>query len=118
MYIDKEGKAQPYPGVLAALEQHRSTLLVLFTGGGKSFIAAQVAMRRPGRTLVLVHTDTLARQFRGELMELTGRPWQLEKAEYSATPEGGIDVVASVQTLAQPKRLERWQPDAFDMVIV
>jgi nucleoid DNA-binding protein len=118
MFIDQDGAAKPFPGVLAALEAHRSALLVLFTGGGKSFIAAQVAMRRPGRTLVLVHTDTLARQFRKELMDITGRPWQLEKAEARAVPEGGIDVVASVQTLAMPKRLERFSPEAFDTLVV
>jgi superfamily II DNA or RNA helicase len=117
-YVDKDGAAQTYPGIFRAWEQHRSVLVVLFTGGGKSYIAAQVALRRPGRTLVLVHADTLARQLRADLMHDTGRPWQLEKGDSRAVPEGGIDVVASVQTLAQPRRLERFRPDAFDTIIV
>jgi superfamily II DNA or RNA helicase len=107
-----------FPGVLAALEAHRSTLLVLFTGGGKSFIAAQVAMRRPGRTLVLVHTDTLARQFRNELQSITGAHWELEKADDRAFVNSTAGVIASVQTLGQHHRLNRFPADTFSTLIV
>lgn len=124
------------------LGRARSTLLVMATGTGKTTVFSEVIRRRAGRCLVLAHRDELIRQAAKRIGAQTGRTISIEKAEERA---GRTQVVvASIQTLAQGReeaargpdglvlynpdgtcktetvyrRLTRFRPDEFDLVVV
>lgn len=100
------------------LGEHRSTLLVMATGLGKTQVFGSVAHTwpKPGRVLVIAHRDELIQQARARLAQMTGEYVDVEKAESRAG--GARLVVASIQTLAQAARMERFRPDAFELVII
>ncbi|HXJ32243.1 MAG TPA: DEAD/DEAH box helicase [Gemmatimonadales bacterium] len=104
--------------IQARLLEHRSTLLVMATGLGKTqvFGAVAAAWKKPGRILVVAHREELLDQARKRLMAMTDEYVDLEQAEFRAS--GARIVVGSVQTLSRPKRLERFPQDAFELVIV
>lgn len=83
------------------------TLLAMATGTGKTVVFSEVAARAVsggGRVLALAHRDELVRQAAAKLEAATGGPVGVEKA--SERSHGEPVVVGSVQTLAQPGRLE------------
>lgn len=98
------------------LGQYRSTLVVAHTGAGKTQIFGVVAKHWKGRVLVLAHRDELIQQAARRLYQLSGEVVGVEKAEFRAS--GERLVVSSVQTLSKEKRLRRWAPEAFSLVIV
>jgi superfamily II DNA or RNA helicase len=108
-------------GAWEKLEDNRSPLTVVYTGGGKTFCFSLIAREWPRhfklskRILVMAHRDEIVRQNRAELAAITGEQVGLEKAEAWAGDERIIS--ASVQTL-KGARLERWRPDTFGLVIV
>ncbi|HZA24629.1 MAG TPA: DEAD/DEAH box helicase family protein [Dehalococcoidia bacterium] len=90
----------------ASLDGIKRPLVALPTGTGKTVIFANLIDQRPGRALVLAHRDELIRQCQDKLLMVnpdldTG----VVKADENAT-RANI-VVASVQTLARPNRLEQ-----------
>ena len=95
----------------------RGTLLVLATGLGKTVCFAELArltVTRGHRALVLAHRTELLEQAAAKLAAI-GVDAAIEQGPKQA---GRADVVvASVQTL-RGARLQRWAPDAFDLVIV
>lgn len=111
-------QAEAQAGIRSCLERHRSTVAVLFTGGGKTTLAAQAAIEAPGRVLFLAHLDALVQQARAELSAVTGMRWELEQGEWRAARRGSTHVVASVQTLMRQRRLSEWAPDAFSLIVV
>ncbi|MEW5934022.1 MAG: DEAD/DEAH box helicase [Bacillota bacterium] len=93
-----------------------SQLLVLPTGSGKTVIFAELARRLSARVLVLVHREELAWQARDKFAIVwpeaeTG----VVKAELDEL--GRQVTVASVQTLARPRRLERVAAHSYDLVV-
>lgn len=119
----EEKRPRPYQlEALAAVRDklavHRSTAVILMTGGGKTFIAAHAAKQAGGRVLFLAHLDTLVQQSRRELQAITGQPWDLEQGENRAIRNSNDHVVASVQTLMRGPRLATWPADAFGLIIV
>jgi superfamily II DNA or RNA helicase len=81
--------------------------LMLPTGTGKTVIAADVISRRDERSLTLVHRDELVQQTRDKFV-LAGIPESdigVIKAELDQTQARHI--IASIQTLARPRRLAR-----------
>jgi superfamily II DNA or RNA helicase len=99
----------------AELGRHRSTLVVMPTGTGKTQTFGSVAKRWPGRVLVLAHREELIDQARGRLVEMTGEYVGTEQAAWRAQSERLV--VGSVQTL-RPGRLARFARDHFSLVIV
>jgi superfamily II DNA or RNA helicase len=95
----------------------RRQLLHLPTGAGKTIVAAALSEKARGRVLMLVHRDELVHQS----VEKFGYVWPggdigVVKAERD---EGARRVVvASVQTLVQPERLNRLDAGSFSLVIV
>jgi superfamily II DNA or RNA helicase len=96
----------------------RRQVLALPTGTGKTVIFASLILQTPGRSLILVHRDELVTQTVDKLQMLAqGATLDLgvvkaERDEHTATV-----VVASVQTLARERRLQRLGTD-WALVVV
>jgi superfamily II DNA or RNA helicase len=110
--------------VYAKWNDHRSVLLVLPTGTGKTYTAGEILRERAkaGRILWLAHRSELLDQACDTLRDRIGLGCELEKAESRANVYGGLFggepvVVASVQTL-RGKRLERWPAESFATVVI
>jgi superfamily II DNA or RNA helicase len=106
--------------ILAEFATVRATLLVLATGLGKTVTFADVArifVERGGKVLVLAHREELLTQAANTLRTF-GLTVGIEQADQRVDPAVLPDVtIASVQTL-QRKRLTRFPPDTFPLVIV
>lgn len=95
----------------------RRPLVVLPTGAGKTVVFAHLIRDLPGRALVLAHRDELIGQAADKLGQvdptaIIGRV-QAEWDEWRAPT-----VIASVQSLAQPGRLSRYQRGHFSTIVV
>lgn len=95
---------------------NRSTLVVMATGLGKTRLATEVIRREMGRVIFMAHRDELLEQARRRIEHDTGELVEMEKAELRAG--SARIVVASVQTLCQPRRLEQFNPAGFGLLIV
>jgi superfamily II DNA or RNA helicase len=99
----------------------RSTLLVLPTGTGKTIVFSLLirdAVKRGMRCLILAHREELLSQAAAKLEASTGLGCSLEKAESTSMGEWFRVTVGSVQTLMRDKRLQRFNPDHFDIIII
>lgn len=90
-------------------------LVVLPTGGGKTVVFSHLVTRRPGRSLILAHRDELISQTAAKLAAVSGA-LDIGIVKAAQDDAGARVVVASVQTLAKPGRLERL--GQFSTVIV
>ena len=100
---------------------HKKTLLVLVTGAGKTVIASNIiknCVDQGERVLVLAHRGELLEQAQDKMKRACGVDSLLEKAESTAVGKDCSVVVASVQTLYQDKRLEAYDPEYFDVVVI
>ncbi len=107
--------------VEAAWNSHRSTLLVMATGLGKTVTFAHIIDRTPsGRTMVIAHREELIRQGASKIEAVTGRPCEIEmadeRADFNRFNPGRV-VVASKDTLHE-KRLARFDPSTFSRLII
>lgn len=102
--------------ILHGFEEYRSQLLVLATGLGKTFVFCAIARQWSGRVLVLCHREELVEQARARLEAMTNETVDVEQAGRHAALYSRL-VVASVDTIKQPKRLERFGKDHFGLVI-
>lgn len=108
---------------ISAFERHRRVLNVLPTGTGKTVVFAKVAetMRERGRVLVLAHREELIEQARNKIGAWTSLTTAVEMGQqraYGSLGAGADVVVASIQTLSRPARLERFKSGDFGLVIV
>ena len=97
------------------------TLLVLPTGTGKTIVFAKITedmVRKGNRVLILAHRGELLDQAADKLKKSTGLVSALEKAESSCLGEWYSVVVGSVQSMQQPKRLEKFPEDYFPVIII
>lgn len=106
-----------------AFREHRSTLLVMATGVGKTTVFGAVARDWSGRVLVIGHRDELLDQARSRLEKMCGEAVDLEQADFRAGR--ARLVVASIQTISRPSRLKGdevrhrgFKADDFSLVIV
>jgi len=94
----------------------RRQLIHLPTGAGKTILFAEAIRREGGRALVLAHRDELISQAVDKLrMVMPDADIGVVKAELDQV--GAMIVVASIQTLARPRRLERLGRD-FNIVVI
>lgn len=97
------------------------TLLVLPTGTGKTIVFSKLiedCVRAGERVLVLAHRGELLDQAADKLSKSTGLMCATEKAEESCLGSFFRVVVGSVQTLMREKRLNQFNPDYFDSIII
>ena len=100
---------------------HRKTLLVLPTGTGKTVVFSSIVghrVARGGKALILAHRGELLTQAANKLLAVTGLPCGLEKAESTSLNSNHKITVGSVQTMAQPLRLEKFPNDYFTDIVV
>lgn len=115
-------QAQAKDAVLAEWNKgYRKTLLVLPTGTGKTVVFSKVVenqVSQGGRALILAHRGELLTQAADKLRAACGMDCALEKAEFTSLGSPLRITVGSVQSLAQPKRLERFPHDYFTDIVV
>lgn len=100
---------------------HNHTLLVLPTGTGKTIVFAKVVelnVNGGKRALILAHRSELLDQASDKLKLASGLDTALEKAESTSIGSFEPVTVASVQTLSQEKRLNKFPPDYFDLIVI
>ena len=109
----------------AVLEQwdkgYRKTLLVLPTGTGKTVVFAKIVenqVNQGGRALILAHRGELLTQAADKIRAASGIECAMEKAEFTSLGSTLPITVGSVQSLAQPKRLERFPNNYFTDIVV
>lgn len=99
----------------------KKTLLVLPTGCGKTIVFAKVAeecVRRGKRVLILAHRGELLEQAADKISKATGLGCAVEKAQESCLYSWYRIVVGSVQTLMRQKRLDSFNEEYFDTIII
>lgn len=112
-------QVQAFAEVQAGWADARRQLVVMATGTGKTCLFAKVAEaeRQHGRVLILAHREELLAQARDRFAEWTGLWTSIEQAEQRASALADV-VIASVQTLSRPARLQAFDPRAFGLVII
>lgn len=123
-----KGQLHPYQAealleVRRHLARHRSTLVVIPTGGGKTVLFAATAeqARKRGRVLVLAHRQELVDQAAEKIERFTDLRCGIEMGD--RTMHGRVQglpdvVVASVQTLAREQRRHAFPRDSFFLIVV
>lgn len=121
---------RPYQKEAVAAVENRlsadgATLIVLATGCGKTIVFSHLAARevqRGGRVLILAHRGELLEQAIDKLRKSTGIIAGMEKADVTADADADGDeypvVVGSVQSMCRPKRLARFNPAEFSLIII
>jgi superfamily II DNA or RNA helicase len=110
----------------SALQAHRSALLVLPTGTGKTVVFSHLAERQAGRTLILAHRQELVEQAAEKIQSVTGTPASIEMGDRYSNEQSAWGparvVVASVQTMVSgfsgQRRMHRFCPDEFSLVVI
>jgi superfamily II DNA or RNA helicase len=117
-------KLRPYQEeAVEAIEREwqnvQSTLALMATGTGKTRVAGEIIKRRlPERTLWLCHREELVAQAASVLESITGIEPEIEMAGQRASILGSSPIViATVQTLSRDKRLDRFRPSDFDLLV-
>ena len=94
-------------------------LLIMATGTGKTHVFSyitKICLEYNMKILILAHTEELINQAIAKIYKITGEIPDKEQAKHWASTGSNI-VVGSVQTM-QRKRLERWKPDHFQLIII
>ena len=102
-------------------EGRKKTLLVLPTGCGKTIVFSSVTEKQVDagdRVLILAHRGELLTQAADKLYKTTGIEAALEKAESTSLGAKEPVTVGSVQSLCQPRRLQKFPKDYFNSIIV
>lgn len=106
----------------AALQAHRTTLLVMATGLGKTVVFSTWVAQRLGRSLVIAHREELIDQAADKLRHFVGGENVAVEMGERYSPEDSLVkprvVVASIQTLANPRRLARFRPEDFGQGVI
>lgn len=105
--------------------EHDSLLMVKATGLGKTVAFAEVIERWPdeqGRILVMAHRDELIQQACEKIEYHVGERPEIEMAARTAGRHGVLSasnvIVTSVQTMSRPKRMQRFDPEEFGLLII
>ncbi|HMF15039.1 MAG TPA: DEAD/DEAH box helicase, partial [Gemmataceae bacterium] len=114
---------EQFPGILRALDKHRSTLLVMATGLGKTVVMSKVANDwTKGNVLCLAHRIELVEQMADTLAgELGYRP-SIEQGPRGLDIEtlfaAGHVVVGSIQSMITERRARKFRDHPFGLIII
>lgn len=104
-----------------ALADHRSVLFVCPTGGGKTFVFAELAalFRQHGRILVLADREHLVEQAAAVIAERTSLDVGIEQGSRHINRRRMPDVVcATIQSMRQSGRLLRFKASDFALIVI
>ncbi|MGI9862737.1 DEAD/DEAH box helicase [Moorella naiadis] len=106
----------------AIIDEYKSgvtrQLVIIATGGGKTVVFASLARVLKKPTLVLAHRDELVRQA-ADKFSIVWPEASLGIVKAQENDHQGKDVVvASVQTLSRPSRLEEFDKSRFGLMVV
>lgn len=112
-----------YQSVFDELRRHRSTLVVMPTGTGKTVLFGCVAANwQSGRVLIVAHRDELIRQAANKVGRIVGEACAIEMGSERSNEESVYGkahvVVTSVQTMCRPNRHQRFDPHEFGLVVI
>lgn len=96
------------------LKKHRSSLIVLATGLGKTILFCKLVEQWEGRVLVLAHLEELLQNARDDLRSITGEAIGTERG--NEHHEGERIVVGLIQSVRS--RLHHFRPNHFSLVII
>ena len=116
------GGNDKFPGVNAALQQHKSTLVVMATGLGKTVVVSKVASEwQRGNVLCLAHrielVDQMAATLAGEIGYLPSVE-QGVRRRYGSALAGRQVIVGSIQSMISRKRINKFDKHPFGLVII
>lgn len=97
------------------------TLIVLATGTGKTICMSEISKRevmRGGRVLMLAHRGELLDQAADKFSRFAGLKVGIEMGEETCGLDYYPVVVGSVQSMCRPKRLAKYIPGAFSLVMI
>lgn len=125
MFTERDYQTRAHDAIFEAWKTHRSTLLVMATGLGKTVVFSHVIKSLyPKRVMVLAHRDELILQAKDKIERVTGLNVEVEKAnEWAATSlyHKMPVVVSSIQTqISGPRdkrRYMRFPPEDFGALI-
>ncbi len=110
-----------HPGIVAALAEHGRTMADVATGLGKTVVMGLVADHHLTTTdtgvMLVAHREELIFQAAAELEPILGFRPDIEMGELVADPRARC-VVGSVQTLFGDRRLSRFDPARFGLLMV
>lgn len=99
----------------------RRALLVLPTGCGKTVVFTDVAktvVEQGSRVRIIAHKDYLLSQAKKKLYDMTGLDAALEKGKSHALGSNLSVTLASIATLSNDARLNKFPKDYYDCIIV
>lgn len=99
----------------------KKTLLVLPTGTGKTIVFSKIIedqVKAGDRVLVMAHRGELLEQAADKLYKATGLRTATEKADQTSLDSFYRVVVGSVQTLQRENRLQKFDKNHFDTIII
>lgn len=103
---------------IAAVENgwwhHRTQLIVLPTGAGKTVVFSTIASQNIGRTLILVHREELLQQAADKLRAVTGIVAGIERGPKRAGSECEV-VISTIQSM--DRRLKKFSASEFSLII-
>lgn len=117
---DRCYQSRAIDSILREWTRHVSTLLVLPTGTGKTYVFSRVIQERPGRAMVLAHREELINQASAHVEVVLGEPCDIEMADKRADRSmfwKSRVVVASKDSLHE-KRLQWFNPKDFSTLII
>ena len=109
---------------LHALEEarkqgHQRSLLISATGTGKTLLAAfDVAHHKPKRLLFVAHREQLLDQAMQAFKRTQSQSITYGKISGSYNDVKADYIFATIQSLSQPNKMESFDPNHFDMVII
>ncbi len=112
-------------GIIAQLNDNASTLLVMATGTGKTFVFSHVAKEfmRWGRVMVLAHRGELIYQAVNQLTKIAGCEPDIEMADYHATRGRNQSriICSTIQSqiagMNGEGRMTKFRPEDFSLLI-
>lgn len=99
----------------------KTALIVMPTGCGKTVVFSAVvneSIQKKQRVLILAHRGELLNQATEKLSNMYGIDSAIEKGSKNSLESNASVVVASVQTLCKQGRLDKFDSDYFDVIIV
>ena len=120
MYELRPYQIEASDAVFSEWKSNKSTLLVIATGLGKTIIAADIidkCIKNGKKVLFLAHREELLSQAIDKLKKARDVDAELEKGSTHADKSANC-IVASIQSMYRENRLNSYDKNAFDVIIV